>query len=165
MSARMIRPLFASKCGDTNTNKGLKMAESTIWWLLAGALIAVELLTGTFYLLMLSIGLVAGAISAHLGAAFQYQLVIAALVGGGSVVVWRSLKQNSASPPPANANHDVNMDVGETLHVEAWDAEGNGNAQYRGANWQVTLAPDEAPLPGKYKIVEVVGSRFIVKIV
>ena len=30
---------------------------STLWWLVAGALVAAELLTGTFYLLMLAIGL------------------------------------------------------------------------------------------------------------
>ena len=139
------------------------MAQSTIWWLLAGALVAAELLSGTFYLLMLSIGLAAGAIAAHLGAAFQYQLVVAALVGAAAVVVGRRLKQNAPSAQPASANHDVNMDVGATVHVDAWDAEGNSHAQYRGANWQVSLAPDEAPLPGKYKIIEVVGSRFIVK--
>ena len=33
------------------------MAESTIWWLLAGAAVALELVTGTFYLLMLAVGL------------------------------------------------------------------------------------------------------------
>ena len=44
------------------------MAESTIWWLCAGAAVAVELLTGTFYLLMLATGLAAAAVAAHLGA-------------------------------------------------------------------------------------------------
>jgi membrane protein implicated in regulation of membrane protease activity len=43
------------------------MAETTIWWLLAGTAVAVELLTGTFYLLMLAIGLVAAALAAHAG--------------------------------------------------------------------------------------------------
>ena len=41
------------------------MADSTLWWLLAGAAVAVELLTGTFYLLMFAIGLAAAAIAAH----------------------------------------------------------------------------------------------------
>ena len=36
------------------------MADSTLWWLLAGAAVAVELLTGTFYLLMLGIGMAVG---------------------------------------------------------------------------------------------------------
>ena len=44
------------------------MEESTIWWLLAGGLVVAELLTGTFYLLMLAVGVGAAAIAAHLGA-------------------------------------------------------------------------------------------------
>ena len=42
------------------------MAESTLWWLLAGGIVAAELLTGTFYLLMLALGVAAAAIAAHL---------------------------------------------------------------------------------------------------
>ena len=41
------------------------MAESTIWWLMAGSAVAVELVTGTFYLLMLAIGLASAALAAH----------------------------------------------------------------------------------------------------
>ena len=69
------------------------MAQTTIWWVLAGAVIALELLSGTFYLLMLSLGLVGAAIAAHLGASMPIQLVVAAVVGGGSVLAWRSYKQ------------------------------------------------------------------------
>ncbi|MBC7547724.1 MAG: NfeD family protein, partial [Polaromonas sp.] len=43
------------------------MNESGIWWLLAGGVVIAELLTGTFYLLMMAIGLVAGALAAHAG--------------------------------------------------------------------------------------------------
>ena len=35
------------------------MAQSTLWWLLAGTAVGVELATGTFYLLMLALGLAA----------------------------------------------------------------------------------------------------------
>ena len=44
------------------------MAESTIWWLLTGTAVGIELLSGTFYILMLSIGFAAGALAAHMGA-------------------------------------------------------------------------------------------------
>ena len=40
------------------------MEESTIWWLLAGGLVVAELLTGTFYLLMLAVGVGAAGIAA-----------------------------------------------------------------------------------------------------
>jgi len=139
------------------------MAESTIWWVLAGAVIAIELVTGTFYLLMLSMGMVAAAIAAHLGATPTVQVVVAALVGGGSVVAWRRYKQQTPSALPASANHDVNMDVGATLQVEAWRPDGTSTVKYRGANWTVSLVPGAAPSPGLYSVVEVVGSRLIVK--
>jgi membrane protein implicated in regulation of membrane protease activity len=139
------------------------MADSSIWWLLAGVLIAAELLSGTFYLLMLSFGFVAAALSAYAGAPLTIQLVVAALVSGGSVVAWRSYKQNKPSTPPASANHDVNMDIGEIVHVETWSVDATSTVKYRGANWQVSLAPGGAPLPGQYTIIEVVGSRLIVK--
>ena len=51
------------------------MAESTIWWLLAGSAVAVELVTGTFYLLMLAFGLAAAALAAHAGAPLVVQIV------------------------------------------------------------------------------------------
>lgn len=139
------------------------MAESTVWWLLAGASVAIELVTGTFYLLMLSVGLVAAAVAAHLGATATVQLLAAAVVGGGSVVAWRRYKQKVPSAPPAGANRDVNLDVGETVHVEAWAPDGTSVVKYRGAHWSVLLTPDAVPSPGLYRVVEVVGSRLIVK--
>lgn len=139
------------------------MAESTIWWVLAGAVIAVELLTGTFYLLMLSLGFVAAAIAAHLGFTAPMQLVVAAVVGGACVVAWRGYKKRTPSALPASANRDVNLDIGETLHVEVWAADGTSTVKYRGANWQVSLVAGATPSPGVYSIVEVIGSRLIVK--
>ena len=47
------------------------MEASTIWWLAAGAVVVAELLTGTFYLLMVALGLVAAALAAHLGLALS----------------------------------------------------------------------------------------------
>ena len=38
------------------------MDHSTAWWLLVGLLVIAELLTGTFYLLMLALGAIAGAL-------------------------------------------------------------------------------------------------------
>jgi membrane protein implicated in regulation of membrane protease activity len=78
-------------------------------------------------------------------------------------VAWRSYKQKQPSALPASANHDVNMDVGETVHVDAWGADGTSSVKYRGANWGVSLIPGATPSPGLHRIVEVIGSRLIVK--
>ena len=139
------------------------MADSTMWWVLAGAVIALELASGTFYLLMLSIGLMAAAIAAHLGASAAFQYVVAALVGIGAVVAWRFYKQQQPSALPASANHDVNMDIGETVLVKTWHPDGTAFVKYRGAQWAVSIVAGETPAPGSHTIVEIVGSRLIVK--
>jgi len=141
----------------------VNMAESTVWWVLAGAVIAIELLSGTFYLLMFAIGLAAAAVAANLGASLSAQVVVAAVVGGGAVIAWRAYKQRRPTAPRASANPDVNLDVGETVHVAAWDADGHASVKYRGANWQVVIAPGNTAVPGACTIVEVLGNRLIVK--
>ena len=139
------------------------MADSTLWWLLAGTAVAVELLTGTFYLLMLAIGLVAGAIAAHSGAPQATQLVIAALVGGGAVAGWHWKRGHRPSEPPAQANPSVNPDVGESVHVDHWAADHTATVRYRGANWTVVPFGGTPQGPGIYRVREVVGSRLVVE--
>ncbi len=139
------------------------MAQSSIWWLLAGAAVAIELITGTFYLLMLGIGLAAAAISAHLGASDTVQVAMAALVGGGSVLVWRRFKMRHPAAAPAGENRDVNLDIGETVQVHDWKTDGTSSVNYRGAKWAVALVPGAQATPGTHRIIEVVGSRLVVE--
>lgn len=147
----------------TATQLGFNMSESTIWWVLAGSIVAIELMTGTFYLLMLSLGMVAAALAAHAGATTSVQIAMAAVFGGGSVVILRLYKKSRPAAKPANANRNVNLDIGETVQVEAWRPDGTSQVKYRGANWRVSLAAGDTPAPGTHRIVEVLGSRLVVK--
>ena len=63
------------------------MELSTWWWVATGVLITLELLTGTFYLLMLAVGATAGALAAHAGASPATQWIVGSLLGGTAVVV------------------------------------------------------------------------------
>ncbi len=139
------------------------MSEPTVWWILAGAAVAVELMTGTFYLLMLAIGLAAGAVAAHMGASVPVQLVVAAVVGGGAVSVWHIRRSRQPKGPPASANRDVNLDVGESVHVDGWNADGTAIVKYRGANWTVVHVPGTLPGTGAHRVREVVGNRLVVE--
>jgi membrane protein implicated in regulation of membrane protease activity len=139
------------------------MAESTIWWLLAGAAVAIELITGTFYLLMLAIGLAAGALAAHAGMGTAAQMVVAAVMGGGAVAGWHVWRRRRPPEAPAQSNADVNLDVGETVHVERWNADGTASVKYRGANWTVVAAEGTIPVSGPHRVREVHGSRLIVE--
>ena len=139
------------------------MAESTIWWLLTGTAVGIELLSGTFYILMLSIGFAAGALAAHMGASTSLQIVVAAVVGAGTVLAWRSYRQAQPSAAPANANRDVNLDIGESVQVDEWSPEGTASVKYRGAKWAVSSASGGPLAPGAHVVVEVVGSRLVVR--
>jgi len=65
------------------------MNESSIWWIIAGTLVSIELMTGTFYLLMLAIGATAGAIAAHAQLSVTTQLITGSVVGGLAAIFWR----------------------------------------------------------------------------
>ena len=139
------------------------MAESTIWWLLTGTAVAVELVTGTFYLLMLAIGLAAGALAAHVGVPLAAQLIAAALVGGGAVSGWHLKRGKRPDEPVASANRDVNLDIGEVVHVDAWNRDGTASIKYRGANWTVIPIEGAILVAGPHRVREVVGNRLVVE--
>jgi len=139
------------------------MTDASVWWLLAGSAVALELMTGTFYLLMLAIGLVAAAVSAHAGFEMATQLVTAALVSGGAVVGWHLKRENSSRPLDASANRDVNLDIGEEVNVGAWNTDGTCSVKFRGANWAaVAASPQDAAVVGSFKIIAVHGSRLTI---
>ena len=139
------------------------MAQTTWWWVAAGIAVAVELGTGTFYLLMIAIGLVAGAVAAHAGLSAPMQLAAAALVGGAAVMAWHFKRLREPAAAPARANPDVNPDIGEIVHVDAWDDEGAASVFYRGARWTAQAADAAAREPGAHRIREVIGNRLVVE--
>lgn len=134
---------------------------STIWWLLAGGAVAIELFTGTFYLLMVALGLAAGALAAHGGLALTGQLVAAAVVGAGAVALWTATRRRHADNTPAGARRDVNLDIGEVVQVESWEADGTAHVSYRGARWTAIPRPGLAPAPGPHRVTELVGNRLV----
>ena len=138
------------------------MSNSTLWWVLTGVLVAVELTTGTFYLLMMALGAAAAAISAHAGVSFSGQIVVAAVVGAGAVTAWHVLREKRPAAERASLNSDVNQDIGASVQVDAWSADGTAVVKYRGANWTV-LADGGALEIGLHRVKEVVGSRLVVE--
>jgi membrane protein implicated in regulation of membrane protease activity len=139
------------------------MSMPVLWWITAGVLVAAELATGTFYLLMLALGAATAALAAHAGAGLNAQLLAAALVGGGAVVAWRWRRRSQPAAPPAEGNRDVNIDIGEEIEVAEWNADGSASATYRGARWQVRHEGAGAPRPGRHVIRRVEGNRLHVE--
>ena len=57
---------------------------------------------------------------------------------------------------------DVNLDIGETVRVDAWQPDRTARVMYRGAGWTAVFRGDTTPTPGDYKIVEINGNRLVV---
>jgi len=137
------------------------MADWMMWLIGAGVLVILELFSGTFYLLMIAIGMAAGAITALLRIDLPGQTLIAALVGVAATLLLRRSRIGRIQRTDAATDPNVNLDIGQTLHVPAWQGR-EARVMYRGAMWDVELAPDEAAQPGTFRIREVRGSRLIV---
>jgi len=138
------------------------MANSTLWWLIAGSVLVLELTLGTVYLLLLSAGFAAAALAAHAGVGLSGQLITAAVVGVGAVLVWHRVRPGRAGNLSSETNPDMNLDIGGSIHVDSWNADGTAAVRYRGAQWTVVPRAGVAPLPGAHRVVEVVGSRLVV---
>lgn len=134
---------------------------ATLWWIAAGVAVAAELATGTFYLLMIALGLAAGAVAAHLGLGSSGQVLGAALVGGGATAAWHWKRAGQPRSAPARENRDVNLDIGELIHVGAWAADRTSRVQYRGSSWQARLAPGSASAPGEHRVSAVEGNWLV----
>ena len=142
------------------------MADWKVWLVVAAAIAMLEMFTGTLYLLMIAIGCAVGALVAWMGAS----TIIAFLVAGSVAILAmytlsRSKLVNVNKKTDAAHNPNINLDIGQALSVKQWDTrEGIAKARvmYRGAMWDVELAPGATALPGLFTILEVRGSHFIV---
>lgn len=137
------------------------MSAATVWWVIAGIAVAVELATGTFYLLMMALGFAAAAIAAHAGVATPGQIIAASLVGGGATALWHWRRFRNPRSAPAAINRDVNLDIGARVQVTQWAADGTARVQYRGAGWPARLAPGAAPAAGEHEVVAVEGNWLV----
>lgn len=140
------------------------MESWVIWSILAGVLLILELMSGTFYLLMVCIGFASGAVLAFAGLSLATQLLGAALIGSGATIVLHKSRFGWRRSGDPSANPDINPDIGRVVQVRRWEHSEPGVYQtrisYRGANWDAQTH-DELAVPGPYTIQRVEGSRLI----
>jgi membrane protein implicated in regulation of membrane protease activity len=139
----------------------MELFSASTWWVAAGIAVAIELATGTFYLLMIALGLAAAAIATHLGLGTTAQIVSAALVGGGATALWHLKRMRHPKSAPAASNRDVNLDIGERVHVDAWSADGTARVSYRGSQWTARVGDQATPTPGEHVVVAVEGNALV----
>ncbi len=116
------------------------MHDYLIWAIVGLVLVIVEVMTGTFYLLVLGIAAFAGGLVAHLNAGVFTQVAatgIVAAIGLFAVQRWRQSQ-------PGSGKGDDSLDIGQTVTLESWiDTNAKRvRVKYRGTSWDAELVGD-----------------------
>lgn len=136
--------------------------EAYWWWAIGGiALIIAELITGTFYLLVIGVAALVGALGAFLHYSFEVQAVMAAAIASiGVTLVTRFRKRQALSP-------DVSLDVGQSVVLDAWVHEQDrlARVRYRNALWDARVLDAQGVEAGRtLYITRVEGSTLHVSV-
>lgn len=128
------------------------------WFLLALGLLAMEMLTGTFYMLILSLAVGMGGLVALLGWDMPIQIACGAITGMIGVMVVRRMKSAGIAK-----SEDQNLDVGQTVRLITWNNDGTARVHFRGAEWDAELEdfnPEMVP-PAVLYIKSMHGSKLV----
>ena len=126
------------------------------WFLLALVLLGLEMVTGTFYLLVLAIALAVGGLTALFTTGIVWQLVLSALTGVAGIIILRRWKSAQASEAP-----NASLDVGQPVKVLKWNDDGTARVNYRGAEWDAELESADIPRDATLYIAAVRGSGLV----
>ena len=120
------------------------MEHSLAWAIVGLVLVITELLTGTFYLLMLGVAAFGAAGAAYFGQDFAVQAIVAAIVAAaGCFGVHTYRAKNRAKQMPS-------IDAGMPASFEGWVDAGArlARVRYRGASWEALVEGSEGVEPG-----------------
>ncbi len=126
------------------------------WILLALLLVGLEIVTGTFYLLVIGIALAGGGAAAALGLALVWQFVFSAVTGVVGTIMLRRWKSSQASKTP-----EVGLDIGLPVKDIKWNDDGSARVLYRGAEWDAELESADTPREGILYIKAIHGSGLV----
>jgi membrane protein implicated in regulation of membrane protease activity len=133
------------------------MSAYWMWWIAAAALVAAELLTGTFYLLVVGVALAFGGVAAWFDASVPLQWLIAAALGVIGTVMLQRWKRNLALRTPAQQG----LDIGQMVQVQSWGPDGTARVAYRGSTWDAELSATGVPQAKTMYIAAMRGSVLI----
>ncbi len=139
-----------------------EFSNALIWLVAALILGGLEMIAGTFYLLVLAAGAVVAAALDWFGLSLAWQCS----AFGGVVIVGGVLVRRlrlSRDETVTEAIRLQNLDEGQMVVVHEWRADGTALVDYRGASWVATVASGEPHQTGNYLIKSVQGARLVLK--
>jgi membrane protein implicated in regulation of membrane protease activity len=126
------------------------------WFLLALVLLGLEMVTGTFYLLVLAIALAVGGLTALFTTGIVWQLLFSALTGIAGIIALRRWKSTRTTGAPG-----ASLDIGLPVKIVKWNDNGTARVFYRGAEWDAELESADTPREGTLYIAAVRGSGLV----
>lgn len=133
------------------------MLPYVFWWIVAAVLVGLELLTGTFYLLVYGAAAASAGFVAWLGPSLPWQLLAASIVAAVGTVLLRRWKRD-----PALAEHTVqDLDIGRVVEIERWQGT-RGQVRYRGTLWDAEFESEGVSVDAPLIIRAVRGNTLIV---
>lgn len=132
------------------------MAIYVYWFLLALVLVGLEMATGTFYLLMVSIAMAVGGAASLIGLGVPAQYALAALTGVIGTIILRRWKGGRIVDTTGQS-----LDTGQPVKVLSWRDDGTARVFYRGAEWDAELEANDTGHEGTFYIKAMRGSVII----
>lgn len=132
------------------------------WFGLAALTLIGEVMSGTFYLLLATLGLVGAGLAAASGAGLAWQLLAFAVVALAGLLLLRrfGILRRKRGDPGRNVN--LNLDVGQLVQVVEWSDARTTRVSHRGAQWDALPANASVPLHvGMHRIVALDGTRLV----
>ncbi|MFC4160279.1 NfeD family protein [Chitinimonas lacunae] len=128
-----------------------------LWLIAALALAGVEMLIGTFYLLVWGIGCAAAGVAAYFGADLPLQLVLGSAIGLAGTF-W--LRRHPLTRRPRGEADS--LEIGQPVTVEHWQSAQRARVRYRGAGWDAELTGETDVQPQQLYIVGQRGNVLLV---
>lgn len=128
-----------------------------LWWIAAAILVGVEMMTGTFYLLVLAVAAIGGGFLAYFGVDFWLQVAGTTILAVAGTYLLHEWKKKNATQPKLSAN----LDVGQRVRVNEWRDDGTARVSYRGTQWDAILETDVTPRSEQMVIVGTRGSQLV----
>jgi membrane protein implicated in regulation of membrane protease activity len=132
------------------------MAPYIYWFLLALGLVMLELVTGTFYMLVLALALGIGGFAALFGLSEAMQYTLSAIAGVIGILILQYLRRGKAQPAPAQ-----DLDIGQAVQGVSWNKDGSARVMYRGAEWNAEPESADLPHDGPLYIKALRGSTLV----
>jgi membrane protein implicated in regulation of membrane protease activity len=142
------------------------MVEAVLWIVLGIALAIAEAFTASLLIIFLSVGAIAAAGAAALGAPLLLQVIVFAIVSGVSVGALRPIVLRHARPALESGDALIGLDAIEGSHgtvIEEVDGD-RGMIKLDGEMWQArSFDGTEIYLPGeRVRVIKVQGATAIV---